>query len=61
MANPPGEAPDNRWATTQDLERVEDRLTAQIEKASSKGPQYVTMILAFLAVVASFADKFHIN
>ena len=54
-------APENRWATTADLERLEDRLAAQIEKASSKGPQYLTMFLAALAVVASLSDKIHIG
>lgn len=61
MANPSDndEAPDNRWATIRDLERVENRLTKRIEEASGKGTQYATLLIAFLAMLGTIFP--HIN
>ncbi len=55
MAGEDGEAPVNRYATTSDLRDVENRLTKRIEETNSKGPTYLTMVIAAVACLGSIA------
>lgn len=52
---PEGEPPTVRWATSDDLDRLESRLTSKIEGNSQRGWQVATLFVAGLSPVLTLA------